>query len=138
MYDQMLPSLTATQLYPRTQVILPQLTRAKNRNRAILFFVQCMCQYLTNDAAQPLLAAEVKLMIRECVQRNRAGDPSCVPLRSTLLLKLRRIVGQYHWTRALLRFELGYEDYCSRSCGLDQVRAVQTLEPLWHKNDTSY
>ena len=130
MYDPMLLLLTATPPYARTQTLLPPHIRTENRNQAVLFFVQCLCQYLKTEAAGSPLEAEVKLTIRECIQKNRAGDPSFAPLRSALLLKLRRIVGQQHWTRVLLRFDL------SRGCVLNSVGAVQIVWRWWRSNDT--
>jgi hypothetical protein len=81
-----------------------------------LIFVKILFKFL--DADQNL-RQRAKAIVSECTRRNRLGDTEFSPLQEAVERRLRLIVGDIYWTRAIL-----YMDHYCRQRGLETAVAV--------------
>jgi hypothetical protein len=63
-----------------------------------------------DKAGDHTLKNQVKSIVADCTRRNRMGDPAYTPLRDACKVRLRRTVGELHWSRV----QLLYNRYCIR------------------------
>jgi hypothetical protein len=79
------------------------------RRAQFIFYINSILDYL-RISAPPMMVAQIKMVISECVKRNRAGDSSYRPLRTSILLNLQRCMGPTHWAMANLHFKRCYHE----------------------------
>jgi hypothetical protein len=63
-----------------------------------------------DKSGDPTLKIKVKAIVADCTSRNRMGDPAYTPLRDACKIRLRRTVGELHWSRV----KSLYSRYCLR------------------------
>ena len=56
---------------------------------------------LLNDDEQYLMVRNVKIVVLQSTRGNRAGDPTFCPLIGSIVIRLRRLVGDVYWNRAM-------------------------------------
>lgn len=105
-----LSSLTSQQAVPISQMNSCR-TRIQGKSQAqFIFYINAIMDYL-KTSAPPIVAVQVKLVISECVKRNQAGDPSCCPLRRSIVLSIQRCIGPTHWALANLHFKNTHQQH---------------------------
>lgn len=74
------------------------------KDRRLLILVRIILQDLaiTNDRAS---RDKIVWIIRECKKLNRAGDPSFRPLRDSVEVLLKGVVGEARWGGATQRLQ---------------------------------
>ena len=88
------PSKTTTKT---TTTYTPEELRKKEKER-FLIFTRVLMKYLDNK--DPALHAQVKHIIRDCANRNKAGEVGYESVTSAMNRELRRVVPTDYWRRA--------------------------------------
>lgn len=83
--------------------------RHLTKRETFLVLVKILVKYLECQKLTQL-RMDVKELIMECTRRNRMGDPEFMPLQAAVEVRLRLLVGDLLWFRAMLYFE----SYCRR------------------------
>lgn len=83
--------------------------RHLTKRETFLVLVKILVKYLEYQKLTQL-RMDVKELIMECTRRNRMGDPEFMPLQAAVESRLRWLVGDLLWFRAMLYFE----SYCMR------------------------
>jgi hypothetical protein len=73
-------------------------TRRKKQAKLVIF-MHSVIQYIQTFA--PEFTAQVKCIIKQCIQRNRSGDPSFSSLPRALMVNVRNCMGAQHWAGVL-------------------------------------
>jgi hypothetical protein len=63
-------------------------------------FVKVLLKCLEDDQ-QYLMVQQSRRIIVTCTQRHRSGDPSFWPLMDSIMVRLRRLVGERYWRQAV-------------------------------------
>ena len=94
-----------------------------------LIFVKILFKCL-EKSEDPRLKPRAKAVVTECTRGNRMGDTNYMPLQDAVERRLRRHVGEQHWTRA----KLYYDQYLIRrgfgsssSDSMESVRITATV-----------
>jgi hypothetical protein len=110
----------ASLLFPRPQ------NKDKRQQAKFIFYINSILDYL-RISALPMMEVQIKAIISECVKRNRAGDSSYLPLRTSIVLNLQRCMGPTHWwLLANLHFKKRYEEFAI----LGKLRKMKALPRL--------
>ncbi|KAL7465634.1 hypothetical protein ACHAXS_005941 [Conticribra weissflogii] len=72
-------------------------TRRKEKEQ-FLMFVRVLLKYLEQRDQE--LHAKAKKEVRECYEKNKAGDPNFASLTSSMKSRLRAVVGESYWKKA--------------------------------------
>ena len=56
---------------------------------------------LLNDDQRYMMVRNVKIIVLQSTRGNRTGDPSFNPLIGSIVVRLRRLVGDYYWKRSM-------------------------------------
>ena len=97
----------ATALFSSPSMLLSDLSLPQFRffqlsdRQSFLLFIKVLLKYL-EKVPELNLRRQVKVIVAECVRRNRQGDQHFVPLPDAIELLVRKCVGEFHWTRARL------------------------------------
>jgi hypothetical protein len=76
-------------------------TGFRSPRERFLIFIKILFKCL-DQGNEPTLQQRAKKIVVECTRRNRLGDPQFSPLMEAVEKRLRRVVGEVHWRRALL------------------------------------
>lgn len=96
-------------LYPATVHQNRSVSRLNEKQVAFIFFINSVLAYLKTLSSGPLLAAQVKVIIIDCIKRNRAGNTS-VPLRQAILVSIKECIGRRLWVLALMYYKRACEN----------------------------
>jgi hypothetical protein len=94
-----------TQRLPGTLSRRRRLSETEETVLLVKIVIKCI-----DKAGDPTLKSEVKSVVADCTRRNRLGDPAYTPLRDACKIRLRRTVGELHWSR----IKRLYNRYCIR------------------------
>lgn len=82
--------------------------RIKNKTQAkFIFYINTILEYL-HHSTSAVITAQVKMIISECIKKNRAGDSSCSPLRWSIVLSIQRCIGPTQWALANMYVKNSY------------------------------
>lgn len=100
--------------------------RTKDKRQSkFIFYINCILDYL-RISAPPTVEVQIKMVISECIKRNRVGDSSHRPLRTSIVLHLQRCMGPTHWALANLHYKKMYEEFTI----LGNLKKMAKLESL--------
>ena len=71
---------------------------AKKRKEQFLMFTRVLMKYL--ESKDPQMHVNAKNVIKQCAERNKAGDPEYASLTHSMQVRLRREVGETYWKKA--------------------------------------
>jgi hypothetical protein len=83
--------------------------RSLSETEKLVVLVKIVLKCL-DRSGDPTMKSKVKAIVADCTSRNRMGDPAYTPLRDACKIRLRRTVGELHWSRV----KLLYSRYCLR------------------------
>jgi hypothetical protein len=83
--------------------------RSLSETEKLVMLVKIVLKCL-DKSGDPTLKSKVKAIVADCTSRNRMGDPAYTPLRDACKIRLRRTVGELHWSRV----KRLYSRYCLR------------------------
>ncbi|KAL7488843.1 hypothetical protein ACHAW6_014454 [Cyclotella cf. meneghiniana] len=72
----------------------------KKEKEKFLMFTRVLMKYL--EQRDKALHQKAKEQIRECYEKNKAGDPMFQPLTQSMKVRLRSTVGEVYWNKALI------------------------------------
>ena len=80
-----------------------RLALGSKRQQRFLLAVKLLLKSLeaSNRPVDLLLAEQVKFSVRECIQQNRAGDKTAIPLQPMLEARIQGIVGSQMFAESL-------------------------------------
>lgn len=93
--------------------------RPLTEREKFVVFMKIFLKYL-KTSGDPNLPIRVKAIVNECTCRHRMGDANYAPLQRAVERRLRRSVGELHWTKA----KNCCDRYCRRSGIPDTLTAV--------------
>lgn len=93
-------------------------TRQLSDREIFILFVKILIGCLERTESRAF-CNRVRAIVSECTKRNRLGDASYTPLQEAIEARLRRVVGERHWSKAKTHCDL----YC-RKRGLLPIAAV--------------
>ena len=89
-------AVASEKLVPRR---LPNNRQQTKKRHDLLLFVHALIKCLDGTQSYKL-RLQTKALVAECVKRNRMGDPNFSPLRESLEVRLRGLVGPIYWRQA--------------------------------------
>lgn len=70
----------------------------KEQKKRFLLFTRVLIKYL--ETRDPAVNAQVKAIVRDCVERNRRRDPGYESVTAAMKSRMKRVVSERYWNRA--------------------------------------
>jgi len=107
-------------------------SQQKAKKERIVLFTKILMKYL--EAKDPTLHTQAKAVIRECAERNRAGDPAYASVSQSMQGRLKGLLsGTIYWSRA----EAYLEQFLAKNNSSSSSTTMIPTIPVPASNTTS-